>query len=99
MQFERKFEQPFTYRPFAKLVFAVNDLPDVSDTSHGFARRVVLIPFNQVFTNTASSSSAKRLKADLDILKKITPEMEGIFAFAVEGLKRLTKNDGASSRQ
>lgn len=93
MQFERKFEQPFTYRPFAKLVFAVNDLPDVSDTSHGFARRVVLIPFNQVFTNTASSSSAKRLKADLDILKKITPEMEGIFAFAVEGLKRLTKND------
>ena len=93
MQFERKFEQPFTYRPFAKLVFAVNDLPDVSDTSHGFARRVVLIPFNQVFTNTASSSSAKRRKADPDILKKITSEKEGIFAFAVEGLKRLTKND------
>jgi len=44
----------FTYRPVAKFWLAVNHKPRVTDDSHGFWRRVRLIPFTQQFAGDKS---------------------------------------------
>jgi putative DNA primase/helicase len=81
---EVKHEKGFSYKPFCKLVFAMNQLPSVNDKSHGFFRRLVILPFHRVF-------SAK--EADKKLIDKLIPELPGIFNFAIEGLKRLIEND------
>ena len=70
-----------SYKPFAKLIFAVNHCPEVPDNSHGFARRVLNIPFTrQVPNNEVNVNLAN------DILEK---EFKQVFLFALQGLKRL----------
>ncbi|TXK75430.1 phage/plasmid primase, P4 family [Paenibacillus sp. N3.4] len=81
---EVKHEKGFSYKPFCKLVFAMNQLPSVNDKSHGFFRRLVILPFHRVF-------SAE--EADKKLIDKLIPELPGIFNFAIEGLKRLIEND------
>jgi putative DNA primase/helicase len=72
-------------KPFCKLIFAVNHYPEVPDNSHGFARRVINIPFrrrvpqNEINTNLAN-----------DILNN---EFKQVFLFALQGLYRLSKNN------
>lgn len=69
------------YRPFAKLIFAVNHCPEVPDNSHGFARRVLNIPFTRQVPN-------KEVNVNLanEIIEK---EFKQVFLFALQGLKRL----------
>jgi putative DNA primase/helicase len=66
----------FTFRPVAKFWLGVNHRPRVSDDSHGFWRRVRLIPFVRQFEG---ASVDKRL-AD-----KLLAESAGILAWAVRG--------------
>lgn len=47
---ERKYEQAYEDRVFATLFFACNKLPQTPDTSEGFYRRWVIIPFNADLT-------------------------------------------------
>lgn len=85
---ENKFEKGFSYRPVCKLLFAMNALPATLDKTHGFFRRLVIIPFRRVF---------KGAEADKMLLEKLLEEMPGIFNFAMEGLKRLRTTDFAFS--
>ncbi|WDH98699.1 phage/plasmid primase, P4 family [Paenibacillus urinalis] len=80
---ERKHEQGFSYQPFCKLVFALNNFPYTKDKSYGFLRRLVILPFNKTF---------KEEKADVNLLNKLTEELSGILNFALSGLKRLEAN-------
>ncbi len=43
------YKDGFEYLPEAKLFFSANHRPEVRDTSHGFWRRPLLIPFTRVF--------------------------------------------------
>ena len=45
MEFERKFKQPFTARPTARLVAATNNPPRFSDKSDGVWRRISMLHF------------------------------------------------------
>jgi putative DNA primase/helicase len=91
IQMEEKFQSPFSYRPYAKLVFAMNNLPYVKDKSYGFERRLVVIPFDIVFVeNPKTENEAKR---NPDLLDALNKELEGILAFAIRGLKRLKKHN------
>lgn len=74
----------FSYHPVCKLLFAMNTLPATLDKSHGFFRRLVIVPFRKVF---------KGSEADRMLLEKLLAELPGIFNFAMEGLKRLRAND------
>ncbi len=80
---ERKGEDPFTFRSTAALFFAANTLPPVNDRSDAFYSRVIVVPFNADFSNSA----------DLDLSLKMrewsTEEMEYLIWLFVEGLKRL----------
>lgn len=65
----------FSYRPIAKFWLAVNHKPRVTDDSHGWWRRVRLIPFNRAF----------EADGDPDLAGKLEAELPGIFAWAVRG--------------
>lgn len=75
-----KFRKPFTFKPYSKLIFAVNNLPRVDDKTEAFFRRLLILRFNRVFGETEQN---KNLKFEL------SQELDGIFIWALEGLERL----------
>ncbi len=66
----------FTFEPVAKYWLAVNHKPSVADDSHGFWRRVRLIPFTRRFSGNA---------ADQSLADTLQTELPGILAWAVRG--------------
>lgn len=82
---EFKGKDVFTFKPFCKLIFAVNSLPNFTDKTNGFIRRVKIIPFNATF-------SIEDGTADIHLEDKLTEELSGIFNWAIRGLRRLRKN-------
>jgi len=81
---EEKFKKPFFFSVDAKLIFAANKLPRVSDDSLAFWRRWVLIKFEKSFLG----------REDRQLLQKLTSELSGILNFALEGLRRLRERGG-----
>lgn len=71
------FEKGFTFRPVAKFWLGVNHRPKVSDDSHGFWRRVALMPYLSKFEEGKNAQS--NLEAELDA------ELPGILAWMVRG--------------
>jgi P4 family phage/plasmid primase-like protien len=84
IQAEQKHQDGFSFRPFCKMVFALNNLPYSPDKSDGFHRRLIIIPFNKVFKNK---------DANINLADELATELPGIFNFALEGLKRLRSNN------
>ncbi|MDO8795388.1 MAG: phage/plasmid primase, P4 family [Vicinamibacterales bacterium] len=66
----------FTFTPVAKFIFGVNHKPVVKDDSHGFWRRVRLLPFMRKFEGAAN---------DPMLAEKLLAEGPGILAWAVQG--------------
>ncbi len=63
----------FTFTPVLKLWVSVNHRPTVRDDSHGFWRRVRLIPFERQFSK------------DDTLVPTLTQELPGILAWVVRG--------------
>lgn len=78
-----KWKPIFEFQPFAKLIFPVNELPMLDDRSMAVFRRCLIVPFNAEFLDDA--------KRDINLEDKLESELDGIFCWAVEGLKRLEK--------
>lgn len=68
--------EPFTFEPTAKFWLAMNHLPAVQDDSHGYWRRVRVVPFQQTFDDES---------ADHELPEKLRGELPGILAWAVRG--------------
>lgn len=66
----------FQFRPMLKLWTSANHRPQVEDDSHGFWRRVHLVPFTVQFTGGAR---------DPDLYDKLIAESPAILRWAVEG--------------
>lgn len=81
---ERKGKDPFEFNNYAKLLFSANKLPRINDTSDGLMRRLVIIPFNAVF-------SEKDADFDAFIKDKLLTKsaMEYLLKLGVEGLRRV----------
>jgi putative DNA primase/helicase len=79
-----KFKDTFEFRPFTKMIFAMNKLPITKDRSGGFFRRFIMIPFERVF---------QEHEQDKQLNIKLQKELDGILQFALGGLKRLAKNN------
>jgi P4 family phage/plasmid primase-like protien len=79
---ERKNRDPFSYKNYAKLNFACNQLPTSPDNSDAFFRRFMVFEFNNVFNEE---------NADPNILEKLTTpdELSGLLNWSLEGLQRL----------
>lgn len=82
---ERKHEHPFKFKSTARLIFSCNSIPkNYGDKSEGFYRRLLIIPFNR---------TVPEQERDPYLLDKLRAEADGIFMFALAGLKRLMWND------
>jgi P4 family phage/plasmid primase-like protien len=80
MMIDVKFRpEPLEFTPVAKVIFSVNELPKINDTTPGLYRRFILVPFNRTFIG----------KADTDLERKLDAELPGILNWAVEGLRSL----------
>ena len=81
---EKKNKNPFSFQSTARLLFSCNNIPkNYGDRSEGFYRRLIIIRFDHAVPDN---------KKDPDLLDKLRLEADGIFLFALEGLKRLMKN-------
>jgi putative DNA primase/helicase len=75
-----KHKPAFDFKPVVRLIFACNRVPRVRDTSHGFYRRLIILPFECRFEGDM---------ADRHLGQKLLAELDGIFLWALRGLKRL----------
>ena len=71
--------EPLEFLPTVKLIFSVNELPKINDTTPGLYRRFLIVPFDRSF----------EAKPDLQLEEKLTQELTGILNWAIEGLKIL----------
>jgi putative DNA primase/helicase len=69
---------------YGKPVFLANTLPRVKDSSEGYFRRLILVPFNQTIPHAERDEGLKR--------KIIATEMPGVFNWVLTGLRRVWAN-------
>lgn len=82
---EKKNKNPFKFKPFSRLVFSCNELPrNYVDRTEGFYRRLIIVPFTR---------QIEKSKVDKHLKAKFQREKEGILNWALEGLRRLYKNN------
>lgn len=85
MTVEKKNKNPFSFQSYARLLFSCNVIPkNYADKSEGFYRRLCIIRFNRPVPND---------EKDPNLIVKFQTEADGIFLFALDGLKRLIKNN------
>lgn len=77
-----KHKDSFEFTPYCKLVYAMNKRPKVLDNSDGFFRRILPIQFKRQFLENDAAM-------DPDLEDKLMLEIDGIFAWALQGLHRL----------
>lgn len=80
---EKKGQDPIAFNSYAKLFFAMNELPAVSDKSKAFFSRVLLVPMNNDFSTTD--------KRDVHLKDRqwTQEEMEYLVRISMDGLRRL----------
>lgn len=82
---EKKNKNPFSFQSKARLLFSCNTIPrNLGDKSEGFYRRLILIRFDHAVPEDIK---------DPNLLEKLRNEADGIFLFALEGLRRLVGNN------
>ena len=83
---EHKFKDLFTFRPFCRLLFSANRMPQSPDDSDAFFRRWIVIPFIRVFREGAPETLPQRVLLD----KMTTPgELSGLLNLALAAGDRL----------
>jgi putative DNA primase/helicase len=82
MRAERKYEQDFTYRPFARLMFSANEAPGTSDQSDAYYSRWLIVPMHNPIPRGEQSAN---------IIRALTSpeELSGLLSMAVGALRRL----------
>jgi P4 family phage/plasmid primase-like protien len=82
---KKLYSQPYTIKNRTKLIVAANELPKSKDRSHGLYRRMILVPFDAVFTFETGNKDPK-------MREKLKEELPGIFNMAIEYYKKLEMN-------
>ena len=84
---ERKGEKPFQLKPYATHIFAANTIPETSDNTKGFYRRMCFIPLTATFSKSDPDY-------DPAIVEKITTPtaLSYLFNLALTGARRLIRN-------
>jgi len=77
---DRKYGHPFKFRPFCKMIFALNNMPQVNDKTDAFYKRLITLRLTRQF---ADAEQDRALKG------KILSELNGIFLWMVQGYQRL----------
>ena len=83
---EKKFKKPYAFRPHATMIFSANELPEVDDSSDGFARKFELIKWEKKFYGKDRDHSIKQIQYD-------SSEKAGIMNILLLVMKRLIKTE------
>jgi putative DNA primase/helicase len=89
MSINRKNKQHLQIALNCKLVMLTNNLPNTNDTSFGFFRKIMIIPFNNIIPED---------EVDINLFSKLECEKSGILNWALVGLKRLVSNGYSFSK-
>ena len=88
---ERKFQNPFGFENYAKLIFVTNELPRTDDKTHAFFRRARVIQFPNIFEGD---------KEDKLLKDKITDqELDGLAFRCVEILHEMISRNFTFTNQ
>ncbi|MCD7035329.1 phage/plasmid primase, P4 family [Metabacillus sp. GX 13764] len=79
-----KYRPAISYRPYCRLVFLVNNLPDSTDVTEGYFRKLIIVPFPRTF---------KKEERNVELKDELLKELPGILNWAILGLKRLRSNN------
>lgn len=82
---ERKFERAFSFTPKTKYIFLMNGVPTFDGFDYALRERIIAIPFFRSFSEDERDYGLKA--------KIIKSEMPAVIAWAIEGLRRLQKNN------
>ncbi len=80
IQADKKYGHPFTFRPYCKLIYALNNMPRVNDKTLSFYRRLLILRFNKTFEGQEDNKNLK---------EELLAELDGIFLWLLEGLRNL----------
>ncbi len=80
MTADAKYGHPFDFRPYCKLIYALNNMPRVSDKTLSFYRRLLILRFNKTFEGASDNKGLK---------EELLTELDGIFLWCLEGLRNL----------
>lgn len=88
---EKKGVDAFKFSNYCKFIFSANTIPRMKDKTGAVLDRLIIIPFNATF-------SKKDPDYDPHIKSKLSTEesMEYLLQLALDGLKRVLKNNGFS---
>lgn len=79
-----KYQEDWVGKLYTKHIFLMNALPETPDVTHGFMRKIIIIPFmNQVPPESI----------DRDLTRKLKKELSGILNYCYEGYCRLVTNN------
>jgi P4 family phage/plasmid primase-like protien len=84
IQTRRLYEESFTFLSVCKFLFLTNKMPRFQSVDNGIKRRVEIINFPRDFEEE---------EQDRDLFEKIKKEMPIIVGWAINGAKRLVKNN------
>lgn len=87
---DRKYKQPVSLKMTAKLIVATNNFPQVQDTSEAMWTRFIVVPMDIVISDHEMDRSLLGSERQGWPLRK---ELPGIFNWAIEGLKRLRRQE------
>ncbi len=87
IQAERKYLPDLKFRPIAKHLISMNSFPGIRDQTHAFFRRIIVVEFLQKFEGE---------RADVHLKEKLEKERDGIFRWALEGLRRVLDQKAVS---
>lgn len=90
---EKKGQDAFSFEPYAKMFFSMNELPGLGDKSKAMFSRILLIPLNQDFSKAGTRNTSLRHRV------WTTEEMECLLKYAIQGLKRLKAQEGFTRPQ
>lgn len=82
---KKLYQQEYEITNRAKIIFACNEDPRFEDTSHGFFRRLVIVPFERQFSEE---------EADKAIHSKLRQEKTAIFNIFIRHYKDLLERGG-----
>ena len=80
MTFERKFREPISAKPTARVMISTNQLPNFTDKSNGIWRRMLFVPFDKCVPVDEQNP---------ELVEELAKELPGIFNWAYEGLRKL----------
>jgi len=81
---EHKFRKPYSFKPYARLVFSANKMPSTYDRSDAFFRRWLIVPFDKVIADD---------EIDPNMIDKLRTEqnLQAWLYLCVEHLRELDK--------